>query len=101
MGRTKPPASVQSLLFEADRWTPGEARRWAVAHGHRPIYVGRPTGAGRYVRVRVDEPRPGWRKRTRTFSASEGIKAVLQWPVDDPGDLVDLHISWAAVVVDD
>jgi hypothetical protein len=71
--RPWPGSTIQSLLFDVDAWTAGQARRWAASHGYRgdKIHVTRT-----YVRIRQHAPRPGKPKRIIPFG--DGIRAIVE-----------------------
>ncbi len=66
----------QSLLFDAKRYTPFEAMRWARAHGYRVVTPEIRPG-GKYLRIRQIDPGriiPGtW----ATVTFGKGIKATF------------------------
>ncbi len=69
---------VQTLLFDADKWTERRAVAWARRHGFVALKVHR---TAHYVRVRQFTPTPGLPKRTIRFGLDPdavGISAVVE-----------------------
>lgn len=66
-----PASSVQSLLFDVDRFSPSAAKKWAADHG---FHYGKIHTTERYHRLRQFEPTG---KPCRTVEFAPDIKAVV------------------------
>lgn len=70
-----PGSRIQTLLFDAGRWTPAAARSWARSHGFRSGDV---HATARYVRLRQVDPTRGRPKRQIELGRGRGIYAVVE-----------------------
>lgn len=69
---------VQSVLFSRSHgWTPSTAKRWAR---HEGFHAGKVDETENYIRLRQESPTHFARIRTKTLSASKGIKAAIGFP---------------------
>ena len=70
--------SIQSILFDRDRWTVSEAKRWLEDHDKKIPSVDRTTD---YYRFRQAPPGNFDRSTFRTISLGKNIKAVIAMPL--------------------
>lgn len=75
---------IQTLLFDARRWAPTDAQRWALKHGFKASQIDQPA---EYLRIRQHDPSQYMKDRMRTIALSEkdGIKAVVGVPKQSTG----------------
>lgn len=66
---------MQTLLFDASRWTEDRAKSWARRHGFRSgdVHV-----TERYVRLRQVDPTRGRPKRQIELGRGRGIYAIVE-----------------------
>lgn len=68
----KPPSTIQSLIFDKNRYSAAEAKAWAGKHGYES---GKVDETGESFRLRQEEP--GDFERFRTIELAPGVKAVI------------------------
>lgn len=66
-------STIQSLLFDAERYSVAAAKAWARSHGYRS---GDARLEGRFIHIRQHDPRRGRAKRT--IALGKGIEAVIE-----------------------
>lgn len=67
-------SKVQSLVFNKDEYSPGEARRWAKDHGFKGGKVDAKANT-----LRLRQRNPGQYNQFRTIQLKPGVKATLGW----------------------
>lgn len=68
-------SKVQSLLFDREKFSERDAKKWALGHGFRAVKT---HSTARRIRVRQSRPVRG--RSYRTIEFTKGIQAVIEVP---------------------